>query len=249
MKKDAFKELISITAVLLISAICTSCATRQEESGKKISAEAAKIAPLFKSANFQGDKGNNLPYRYFEPGAQSDSATKYPVILYLHGEDEFGTDNEAQVTTTECATIWVEPDHLAKNPAYVLAPQAPKGSDWTTEPVYSSTLALLYQFIKEHPDVDSRRIYIVGFSAGADGVWNIILKNPKLFAAAMPISGNADTYLGDHEAWAALKNMPIYIIHSYDDTVSPISSSINAVAALQRVGNRYVFSSSPNPSL
>ena len=31
---------------------------------------------------------------------------------------------------------------------------------------------------------------------GGNGVWNMILKNPKLFAAAMPISGNADKYLG-----------------------------------------------------
>ena len=47
---------------------------------------------------------------------------------------------------------------------------------------------MLNQFIKSHPKVDTNRIYVVGFSVGGDGVWNMILKNPKLFAAAMPIA-------------------------------------------------------------
>jgi glyoxylase-like metal-dependent hydrolase (beta-lactamase superfamily II)/predicted esterase len=249
MKKRDLKILTSIMLVLFISVTCITCATQQDNSGKKVSAEAAKIAPLFKSANFQDDKGNNLPYRYFEPTINESESAKYPVILYLHGEGEAGTDNTAQLTTTECATIWVEPDHLALNPVYVLAPQAPAGSDWTTEPLYSSTLALLNQFTGSHPKADTKRIYIVGFSMGGNGVWNMILKNPKLFAAAMPISGNADKYLGDYDAWAALKNMPIIVIHSYDDTVSPISGSINAIAALRAGGNRFAGTGGATPCL
>lgn len=236
MKKNDITNLISIVSVLILAISCTSIGKRQDKTGEKINAEAAILAPLFKSDMFQ-----NMPYRYFEPTVNEDSTV--PVILYLHGETEAGTDNEAQITTTECATIWIEPDHLEKNPVYIIAPQLPVGGDWESEPAYSNTLALLNQFIEKHPDIDTKRIYIVGFSTGATGVWTMVLKNPKLFAAAMPISGNADKYLGDYEAWAALKNFPFYVIHSYDDQISPVSGSMNALSALKAAGNLYSGSS------
>ena len=235
LKRSSF-----VLTVVFLLATCLACKNNHDHSDNKISHEAAKIAPLFKSATFQDNKGNSLPYRYYEPSLQNDPAAKYPVILYLHGEEEFGTDNEAQLVTTECATIWIEPDHLVRNPTYVLAPQAPRGSDWTSEPVYSCTLALLKQFIESHPNIDSKRIYIIGFSVGATGVWNMILKNPTLFAAAMPISGNAEKYLGDYNAFAALKNFPILAVHSIDDPISPVSGTNNALAALQAAGNQGV---------
>lgn len=227
---------VIIFFVLFIALTLVGCAPGQDSDGKNVSAEAAKLAPLFKSDKFQ-----DMPYRYFEPAISENS--KYPLIIYLHGEEESGTDNEAQLTRTECATIWVDPVLLAKNPTYVIAPQIPAGSDWTEEPAYSNTLALLNQFIENHPQIDKNRIYIVGFSDGASGVWNMVLKNPKLFAAAMPISGNADKYLGDYNAWAALKNFPAIVIHAYDDQISPVSGSLNAVAALQAGGNNFTSGS------
>ena len=183
------------------------------------------------------------------PRANSAGAGKFPVILYLHGEGEAGTDNAAQITTTDGATVWVEPRHLAENPSYVLAPQIARGKDWTADAVYADTLALLNQFIRSHPQADTNRIYIVGFSMGATGLYNMILKNPKLFAAAMPISGSADKYLGDTQAWAALKHMPIIVIHSYDDTVVPISAAQNAINALKAGGNTYINAGGATPCL
>jgi len=231
--------ILSIVLPVIVSA---SCSNNTVNSTKKISAEASKIAPLFKSGEYRDNNGNVLPYRYFDPSNQNDNPENYPVILYLHGENERGTDNEAQLITTECATIWVEQDHLAKNPAYVIAPQAPEGTDWTMEPVYSDVLSLLKGFIEDHPSIDPDRIYIVGFSMGGTGVWNMILKNPSLFAAAMPISGNADNFLGDYQAFEALKNLPVLVVHSMDDPISPISGANNAIAALRAAGNSCVGS-------
>jgi glyoxylase-like metal-dependent hydrolase (beta-lactamase superfamily II)/poly(3-hydroxybutyrate) depolymerase len=244
------KSILTIAAVLALlgAAIALSQTGTQVNAQRKISPEAAKLEPLFKSGNFKG-AGNSLPYRYFEPTAKNTDGAKYPVILYLHGEDEAGTDNKAQLTTTESATVWIEPRHLAEHPVYVLAPQIPRGKDWTMEPVYADTLAVLKQFTTSHPAADTNRIYVVGFSMGATGLWNMLLKNPKLFAAAMPISGSADKYLGDYQAWAALKNTPVIILHSYDDTVVPISAALNAAAALQAGGNEFLGYGAPTPSL
>ena len=232
----------------LIAALVLSSTWTLAQSAAKVDAEAAKLAPLFKSATFKNEKGSVLPYRYFEPAANAAGA-KYPVILYLHGESEAGTDNNAQLVTTDSATVWVTPDHLAQHPSYVLAPQIPKGKQWTAEPYYSDTLALLDQFVKSHGAADTNRIYIVGFSMGGTGLWKMLLQNPKLFAAAMPISGSADEFLGDTKAWAALKNTPVIIIHSYDDTVVPVGAALNAAAALQAGGNSFLGYGAPTPCL
>jgi glyoxylase-like metal-dependent hydrolase (beta-lactamase superfamily II)/poly(3-hydroxybutyrate) depolymerase len=226
-----------VSALILLS----GCSDRSESQGT--SAEASKMEPMFQSAEFTNGEGTPMPYRYFVPAGAESGGDLIPLILYLHGEGEAGSDNKKQVTITECATIWIEPDHLAANPAYVLAPQIPAGADWTEEPYYSNTLALLNNFVEGHSTVDGNRLYLVGFSSGATGVWSMVLKNPDLFAAAMPISGNADIFLAEYAKWEALKNFPFYVIHSYDDPVSPVSGSINALAALKAAGNLYSSSS------
>ena len=220
------------------------CAFKPVNSLKNASLAASKIAHLFKSEIFRDGGGNAIPYRFYEPSQQINPGKKLPVVLYLHGEDERGTDNEMQLIKTECASIWVESDHLAKNPVFVLVPQIPKGSDWNSEPNYSNVLSLLKQFVANHSNIDSGRIYIVGFSMGGTGVWNMILKNPELFAAAMPISGNADAFLGNSSAFEALKNFPVLAVHSIDDPISPVSGTNNAMAALTMAGNRCVSNNS-----
>ena len=239
MTRNVFSNRGLFFSFLFLLLGCFACSNKSADSGNEVNAEAAKIAPSFKSGKFQDGNGNVLPYRFFDTTGQGKQA-KYPLVLYLHGEKGFGTDNNAQLTATECAAIWVEPDHLAKNPTYVLAPQAPPGSDWTKDPVYTDVLSLLHQFVKNHPSVDPNRIYIVGFSAGATGLWNMVLKNPDLFAAAMPISGNANKFQGDTRAFDAIKNLPVLVIHSYDDPISPINNAENVIAALRLAGNRTV---------
>ncbi|HVO12808.1 MAG TPA: MBL fold metallo-hydrolase [Vicinamibacteria bacterium] len=200
----------------------------------------APAAPLFRSAVYRSGRGTTLPYRCFEPDPAKTGAAKRPLILFLHGEEAAGIDNRAQLTSSEGATIWVEPDHQAKNPTYVLAPQAPRGADWSSDPVYGDTLGLLKQFVAKHPDVDPDRLYLVGFSAGGTGAWTMLLRNPGLFAAAMPIAGNADAFLADKAAFAAARNTPVLPVHSWDDPVSPVRGAQNAIAALTSAGDTSV---------
>jgi glyoxylase-like metal-dependent hydrolase (beta-lactamase superfamily II) len=55
-------------------------------------------------------------------------------------------------------------------------------------------------------------------------------------------------YLGDTQAWAALKNTPVIIIHAQDDPIVPVNASINAAAALQGGGNTFLGYGAPTPS-
>ena len=199
---------------------------------------AAAVAPLFEPAAYRSASGSTLPYRYFAPVAAR--GVRVPLVLFLHGEEAEGADNLAQLTSSEGATIWVEKDHLARNPTYVLAPQAPKGAGWGSEPVYSDTLGLLKQFVAKHPAVDPDRLYVVGFSEGGTGAWTMALRNPGLFAAVMPIAGNADAFLADKAAFERLRNTPVLPVHSYDDPVSPLRGTQNAIAAMVAAGDTSV---------
>jgi glyoxylase-like metal-dependent hydrolase (beta-lactamase superfamily II)/poly(3-hydroxybutyrate) depolymerase len=206
----------------------------------KVVAAAAALAPLFQSATYRAGDGSSLPYRYYAPSGSERARARRPLVLFLHGEEAAGTDNLAQLTSSEGATIWVEPDHLAKNPTYVLAPQAPSGFDWGREPVYRDTVELLRQFVAGHRDVDPDRVYLVGFSTGGTGVWTMLLRNPGLFAAAIPISGNANAFLSDEKAFAGIRNTPVLPVHSCDDPLSPVSGTQNAIDAMVAAGDQSV---------
>jgi len=75
----------------------------------------------FEAREQKDEFGNVLPYRLFKP-AGYDPAKKYPVILFLHGAGERGSDNTKQVRDAlHFAKEAVQKNH----PAFVIAPQCP----------------------------------------------------------------------------------------------------------------------------
>lgn len=234
---DAFRNVGIRTALVLAALIMPSTAMALTEDKAHES-----LCTSFKTDVYQAAGSSPLPYRYFTPLDKKHSEeTQYPLILFLHGEDAAGTDNNAQLTTSGCATIWIEPDHLGMNPAYVLAPQIPAGTKWVDDSAYTNTMALLDDFIEHHSDIDFNRIYIVGFSMGATGMWRIVLSNPTLFAAAMSIGGENDAYCDDTKKLTAINHLPIMLIHSKDDSIVPVSSTDRIAKALSISGNASVL--------
>ena len=79
---------------------------------------------------------------------------------------------------------------------------------------------------------DSDRYYVMGISMGGFGTWDLIMRNPDKFAAAVPICGGADPSMAE-----VLKNHPIYTTHSTDDPTIPVSGTREMVEALQNAGS------------
>ncbi len=123
-----------------------------------------------------------------------------PVIVFLHGGAEAGTDNVAQLTGTfgvlELARRF--PDHL------VLAPQAPPStaplmspgapfstrildpdSGWNRE-VLGRVVTVLDGLVASG-DVDPTRIRLTGVSMGGAGVIRLLDVAPDMFAGAAPV--------------------------------------------------------------
>lgn len=186
---------------------------------------------------FGNYKEGDVVYRLYEPKAN----TPRPLILFLHGGGECGTDNLLQLTGTLGAIKLAErfPD------MFVLAPQAPD---------YGMSMQEMFEKIKAHGDpfrvsigadtnigigdrgwnrdyvgrvcdlirkliaegkVDAERVYAIGMSMGGAGVITTVSVAPDLFAAAVPIcpSMNGDSY----PLLANWPSVPVYIASAYID--------------------------------
>ena len=77
---------------------------------------------------FKGEKGT-LPYRLLKPAgydSKDDNKKEYPLVIFLHGAGERGTDNKAQLRHGLKNFVEVQ----KTNPCFVVAPQCPTGSSW-----------------------------------------------------------------------------------------------------------------------
>ncbi|HEY7119341.1 MAG TPA: DUF4038 domain-containing protein [Tepidisphaeraceae bacterium] len=177
------------------------------------------------------DGVKTIPYRLFEPSGVG-AGQRLPLILYLHGMGERGTDNVLQTTWMGGIVNHTQSGQYA---AYVLAPQIDP-SMWfqsyngSPTEAMSLTIKALDQVIATH-DIDTTRIYVTGVSMGAMGAWDILRWAPGRFAAAVPLSGYANPNTA-----SAIKNVPIWAFHGSNDTIVPVSGSRNMIAALRAAG-------------
>jgi predicted peptidase len=168
-----------------------------------ISAQSVLSQSLRFSLNKYIDKGDTLNYRQLYP--DSDTLRKYPLVIFLHGSGERGSDNEAQLKWG--VMNFAADQNMMLHPALVIAPQCPAQMSWSnfsrdknstemhlqptpTKPM-ELLIGLIHQLIKTMP-VDSNRIYITGLSMGGYGTYDAIERYPNLFAAAVPVCGGGD---------------------------------------------------------
>jgi predicted peptidase len=190
--------------------------------------------------------GTRLPYRLLRPLSVADAAT-YPLVIFLHGGGERGTDNEKQLVhgVPRFATM----ERREQYPCFLIAPQCPDGQkwvevDWTaehhTQPadpgvVGQLTLALIEKTIKVLP-IDRNRVYLTGMSMGGYGTWDLLARRPDLFAAGVPVCGG-----GDEATAERMAHIPVWAFHGALDTVVKPARSRNMVAALDAIGGEPLY--------
>jgi predicted peptidase len=191
-----------------------------------------------------------LPYRWFVPANQEISSKRYPLVLALHGVGECGTDNEKSLSPQHrLAFTWSDSVNQAQWPCFVLVPQCPNGSQWVDVPwikgsyrldatpiskPLAAVVDLLDSLVMAFP-IDTTRIYVTGLSIGGFGTFDLIMRYPNRFAAAVPMSG-----AGDPTQAGALLKVPIWDFHGDADTDVPVSGSRDMMAAFKDVGRTAV---------
>ena len=209
------------------------------------------IASKFLSFSYNG-----MPYRLYVP-ENYDPTNSYPLVLFLHGGGERGTDNQKQLLANDGAVIWAAPENQAKHPAFVLAPQARNVHDGGFTVTrdsnnivnlskvfeFSKDLGTAYEILQHVIDeysIDENRLYSTGLSQGGYGTFNLNIKYPDLFAAMVPIAGGADLAEADK-----LVNKPIWAFHAEDDAVIPVSHTRDIITAIENAGGSPIYTEYP----
>jgi predicted peptidase len=171
-----------------------------------------------------------LQYLFYLPKDYKKRGQRWPLMLFLHGAGERGTDVQLAAAHG--------PPSLVKQgkefPFIIVAPQCPKGQLWEKEP-----LLKLLDYVTAKYAVDPNRVYLTGLSMGGYGTWELGLTHPKKFAAIAPVCGGAnwiEATLGVGDAGAALRNLPIWAFHGAQDAVVPLDESERIVKALKKIG-------------
>lgn len=216
------------TILLIAAAIVAIAATAQEE---------------FKRCIFVNGS-DTLRYRELTP--ERPDADTYPLVVFMHGAGERGTDNEKQLV--HGSQMWLNPINRKKFPAYVIFPQCPEDGYWAyterpasfepdampilDEPTKYIKLVrgLVNKYIGEG-NIDTNRIYLVGLSMGAMAVYDLAERYPQMFAAAVPICGTVNPKRLNN-----CRTVRFSIYHGDADNVVPVEASRRAYKRLKEIG-------------
>jgi len=169
-------------------------------------------------------KDLSIDYLLFLPQGYGEPGKKWPLMMFLHGAGERGSDLELVKKHGPPKIV-----QSGKNfPFIVVSPQCPE-NDWWTEK--TEVLINLLDEIEEKYAVDTTRVYLTGLSMGGYGTWTLASKYPRRFAAIVPICGGGKRYL----AWR-LKDVPVWAFHGAKDKVVPVSESRQMVEAIKARG-------------
>lgn len=191
---------------------------------------------------FKTPSGETLSYRLYLP-KNVPADKKLPLVLFLHGAGERGSDNSSQLKHGVMSLI--RHGITANDPAILLVPQCSNGMQWVSVPWAAKShtmpaqpslpmklaLALVHEKLSQLP-VDPLRVYVTGVSMGGYGTWDAIQREPGLFAAAMPICGGGDTACAP-----AIKHIPLWIFHGDKDGAVPVERSRDMFNALKACGS------------
>lgn len=197
--------------LLAIVATCASMpalAIEDEALAKYWSADALKV-----------------PYRAIEtPGRRERE--RLPLIVFLHGDWQDGTDNESQLAGDGNGSF--ELIDTALEGAIPLVYIAPQTTDayWPPDRV----AAVVRDALARWP-IDPGRVYLTGISDGGTGVWDALKAYPRCFAAGIPMSGMTEL-----AGLGSIRDVPQWVFHGAEDDDTDIETGYDGAM----VGSRAV---------
>lgn len=221
---------------------------RDEAKGLIWDEEVNRMMPIIDrfdlSGTFSDGNGITMSYASYSP---EDDDEESPLIIWLHGGGEGGTDPSIPLIANRAANYASDDIQAIFEGAHVLVPQSPTRwmdsgegttSGQTDDIYYEAVKALIDEYIAENPNVDRDRIYVGGCSNGAYITLKLLIEYPEFFAAAFP---SALAYRGAYftdEQVDRVKDIPIWFIHAKEDgttvpdeTVVPVYNKLKEAGA------------------
>ena len=173
-------------------------------------------------------KLGNLKRFAFIASPVKKSEGKLPLLISLHG----GGGRNMSVQKQLARSAEVKGLGLAELAGKDLIVLEPNSAD-VFDPVSLDTM--LDYVLKNHPEMDENRVYVMGHSMGGYGTWTWINESPDRFAAAAPCGFSA----GDKGDVELLVNLPIWGMAGGDDG-DRTSGIKKMVESLRAAGNKHV---------
>ncbi len=242
---------ILLVLTLVLSLACPAFAEDDTTLAAKVMSKEVYVAT----------DGTNLPYRLYVPEDYT-AEKEYSFLLFLHGAGNRGSENESQVSMhvglldriIGGEEIKSGDDIIDSSKEFIIiAPQCAQEYQWvdtswsvTPDPSYKldevpqsqymTAVVELIEKMKEDFSLNDERMYVTGLSMGGFGTWDLIMRYPDLFDAAIPMGGAGDISKAD-----IIKNTPVWTFHQLQDpTVAP-DGTLAMVKALTEVGAEVKF--------
>ncbi|MEX0676491.1 MAG: phospholipase [Pirellulales bacterium] len=186
-------------------------------------------------------RNESFGYRLLKP-ERIQPGQRFPLVLFLHGRDQRGLDNGAQL---RFLPTWMsEPDRRARFRCFLIAPQCRPDKVWVETPrafdrsaprqppgpQMQVVINILDEAIREFP-IDPGRLYLTGLSMGGYGGWDLGTRLAERWAAVAPICGGGDELYADR-----LAGVPVWAWHGADDDVVPAAKSRRMIDAIRNSG-------------
>jgi len=160
-----------------------------------------------------------------------DDHKQWPIILFLHGRGERGSEGMWQ---TQIGLPQAVRDHPDRWPFVIVMPQCPLPGYWTDPEMLAMAMAALEQESTEFHG-DPERTYLSGISLGGYGAWELARLHPQHWAS-IAISSSGIFWSYAPERWQqvatlpgeyahALGRTPVWLFHGTDDNVVPVRES------------------------
>ena len=171
---------------------------------------------------------HGLTYRfqvYLPEEFRRDDGKEWPILLFLHGRGERGSEGLWQ---TQIGLPQAVRDHPERWPFIIVMPQCSLSGYWTDPDMLAMAMATLDQETAEF-HADPEHTYLSGLSMGGYGAWELARLHPHRWAAvAIAAGGVFWSYAPERWQQAsvlpaeyahALGRTPIWIFHGTDDNI------------------------------
>lgn len=213
-------------ALLLAGVFAAACVTTAIAGDNSVATSppappvASPRAGRFEVRTLTDSHGPHKYTVYFPPGYNTEK--RWPLILFLHGAGERGTDGLAPTYAGLGPVLRHSPELY---PAVVVFPQCESWDDpiftsWSIESGSGQRALAILDEVERTVSIDPDHRSLTGWSMGGFGATAVAASQPTRWQVVVPIAGG---YVG--EDVEPLRKVPLWVIHGTQDDLVPVDQS------------------------